>query len=159
MSKKLILKRVWLLFCLILHIVPLFFFFSPDFINALGICMLIAAIISYPLTILFARLIIILLVWFDVTPFQPSIGYLYLLLFIFCIMGYLQWFVLTPRLIKFIKKTFFRKDLQITFSVTSPSVKMISDSKPDESVSDWRKNWYDEQKRTPVERVFEKDES
>ena len=73
--------------------------------------------------------------------------------------GYIQWFILFPRLVKFIRQTFFRRDIQIHLTTTVASVKPLLTERPDFPTQDWQKSWYDKEKRTPVERVFEKDES
>lgn len=158
MSKKTIFKYAWLVFCFILLALPVFIPSSPTHFDVIGICLVIAFILSYPLNMLFGWLLMVMMEWFEPAQFEFSIGTLYLMLFTFCVTGYFQWFVLMPRLVNFIRKTFFRNDLQINLSATISNVKSLPDAKPNVSVQDWQTKWYDEEKRTPVERIFNKDE-
>jgi hypothetical protein len=158
MSRKTTLKYAWLLFSLILLALPVFLLSSPAHFDVIGVCLVIAYILSFPLNILLTGFIYVLVNLFDVTQFGFSIGTLYLMLFAFCVIGYLQWFVLVPRLTKLIRENIFRKDWQINLNGTISRVQTLPEAKLDASVHDWQKNWYDTQKRTPVERLFEKDE-
>ncbi len=158
MSRKTILKYAWLILSLILLTLPVFLPSSPTHFNVIGICLTIAFVLSYPLNMLLGWLFFAVVNLFGMTQFDFSIGTLYLMLFAFCITGYVQWFILVPRIAKFIRKSYFRNDLQVNLNATISSVQMLPDAKPDVSTQDWQKKWYDEQKRTPVERLFEKDE-
>lgn len=77
------------------------------------------------------------------------------MLFVFCIAAYVQWFVLVPRLAKFIRRSFFRNDIQINLRATIAKPASLLETSPEYSVQDWQKKWYDNQKRTPVERLFD----
>lgn len=128
--------------------------------SVVGICSVILVIQSYPLLILTAYL----LLWSGL--FANSFILMILIGPMSFAMGYFQWFVLVPKLTKYFRQTFFRYDLQINLKASVASAQLLIDPKPDVSkvsVADWQeswqKNWYDEQKRTPVERAFEKDES
>ena len=147
-------KTYWLLINLVLlafaSLLPLSF--EGFWGNVSGICFGALIIQSYPLSILPLSL----LFWSGIYADQ-------VILMIFaapiCLAtGYLQWFIIVPRLVKFIKKTFFRYDWQVNLRVTAPDIKTLPDAQPDIAAQDWQKSWYDAQKRTPVERVFEKDE-
>jgi len=157
MTRKTTLKYAWLVLSLILLTLPVFLPSSPTHFNVIGICLTIAFVLSYPLNMLLGWLFFVVVTLFGTTQFDFSIGSLYLMLFALCVTGYFQWFVLVPRLATFIRKTFFHKDLQINLNATAAGVKVLPDAKPDVSAQEWQKNWYDEQKRTPVERLFEKD--
>lgn len=150
MQKKSILKSIWLLFSILLLAIPVFIP-SKDF-DVIGVCLAIAIVLSYPLNMLFGWL------FFMSGWFSASIGSLYLMLFVFTFTAYIQWFILIPRLTSFIRQKFFRKDLQISLNTKVVTVKTLSEPKAETVPNDWQKNWYDEQKRTPVERIFEKNE-
>jgi hypothetical protein len=88
--------------------------------------------------------------WFN----SGTIGSLYLMMIVLSIVGYFQWFVLVPYLARFARRKFPKNDLQVSFCANVESVKSLPDV-AEYSPLDWQKNLYDEQKRTPVERLFE----
>lgn len=151
MKKNSIFKYALMILSLILLALPVFLPSNSQFFDVIGVCVTIAIILSYPLGIL-AGMLFFMTNWFD-----NSIGSLYLMLFVFCVAAYVQWFVLVPRLAKFIRRSFFRSDIQINWRAAVAEPKTLPESTPEYSAQDWQKKWYDDQKRTPVERLINKD--
>jgi hypothetical protein len=80
---------------------------------------------------------------------------MYLMLFVFSVLAYIQWFVIVPRLAQFVKNKFFVKDLKINLSANLETINALPQAETGFDANDFQQNWYDERRRTPVERVFE----
>ena len=144
------LKFFWFAITLLLVLLPVFVPSFGGFINVINVCLLTIVLLSFPCNVL-------VLPFFAFPDFYHSIsiGLLYTQLIICAVISYFQWFVLVPRLAKFTQKIFSTND-QAEYD---SGVSQLSASKTEFRPSDYQKNWYDEQKRTPVERIFEdKDE-
>jgi hypothetical protein len=148
MKKQFKFRYIWIALNFLILALPVFV--PSTSIDVIGICVTIMIILSYPLAMLFGWLFF----YFD--WFDGSIGLMYLMLFAFSVLAYIQWFVLVPRAVQFIKTKFFAKDLKISFRANVESVGSLPEPNADFSTNDFpRRNFYDKQKRTPVERVFE----
>jgi hypothetical protein len=134
-------KFFWFAATFLLLALPVFIPSFGGLINVINICLLAMILLSFPCNIL-------VLPFFSLPDFHHSvsINLLYTQLIICSVISYFQWFVLFPRLVKTGRKLNARKHqtaLAANFSQLEPSIE------------NWQKNWYDEQKRTPVERIFE----
>ena len=145
MKKQTKLKYIWIVLNFLLLAVPVF---VPSLsINVIAICVSLMIILSFPLNLLVGWL------FFYTNLFDGSIGSMYLMLFFFSVLAYIQWFVIVPRFVRFTREKFFSKDLNVNF--TAEQIIALPEAKTEFTANDHRKNWYDEQKRTPVERILE----
>ena len=135
------LKFFWFAVTFLLLALPVFIPSFGGLINVINICLLAMILLSFPCNIL-------VLPFFSLPDFHHlvSINLLYMQLIICSVISYFQWFVLFPRLVKYGRTLNSRKHQTASdanFSQLEPPTEI------------WQKNWYDEQKRTPVERIFE----
>jgi hypothetical protein len=152
MKKQIKFKYIWIALNFVLLAIPVFV--PSNNVDVIGICLSIPIILSYPLGILAG------VVFFYFHLLDNSIGSLYLMLFVFSVLAYIQWFVIFPRFARFVKNKLFGRDLIINVSANLETIKKaLPESETRFETSDFQQNWYDERRRTPVERVFEdKDE-
>lgn len=94
-------------------------------------------------------------VFFFADFFDGTIGSIYLMLFVLSVLAYIQWFVVMPRAVRFARAKLISKDVQTILGASGESVKTLSDAETEFYSTDYGKNWYDEQKRTPLERIIE----
>jgi hypothetical protein len=140
------LKFFWFAITFLLVLLPVF---VPSFggaLNVINVCLVWMILLSFPCNIL-------VLPFFALPDFHHSIsiGTLYTQLIIFAVISYFQWFVLVPRLAKFARNAVSTNN-QAEYD---SGVSQLSAAKTECSSTNYRQNWYDEQKRTPVERIFE----
>ncbi|HEX9930449.1 MAG TPA: hypothetical protein VGB02_18070 [Pyrinomonadaceae bacterium] len=135
------LKFFWFAATFLLLALPVFIPSFGGLINVINICLLAMILLSFPCNIL-------VLPFFSLPDFHHSvsINLLYTQLIICSVISYYQWFVLFPRLVKYGRKLNERKH-------QAASAANFSQLEPPTEI--WQKNWYDEKKRTPVERIFE----
>ncbi len=87
------LKHAWIASNLALIVLPLLLF-PLGFENAAGVCLTALILLSYPCNMLAGWL------FFAYGLFDPSISSLFLLMIVFSSLGYFQWFVLVPQIMK-----------------------------------------------------------
>jgi hypothetical protein len=109
-------------------------------------CWMPLILLSFPCNILAGKIFFASGVLFS----EP--GSVILMFLAFIGMGYVQWFILVPKLLKYISGKFARHDRDINVKmsptqVTAPSAENLI-------ANEWRPDIYDEQERTPVERVL-----
>jgi len=81
---------------------------------------------------------------------QP--GLVLLMFLAFSGIGYVQWFKIVPKLLKYISGKFARHDRDISVNM---SPKQVTEPNTANTIAnEWRPDIYDEQERTPVERVL-----
>lgn len=102
-------------------------------------------LLSFPMNMLFGWL------FFLVNDLNLVPVLMLLMGLMFGLVGYFQWFVLAPRLVRFIK-SFFSRDLEIDVNLQVKDTKQLAEAK-----SDWQTNWFDEHNHSPVERVLRHD--
>ncbi len=147
MKKQTKLKYIWIALNFLLLALPVF---VPSVsINVIGICLTIMFLLSSPLNLPVVWL------FFYANFFSGTIGSMYLMLFAFSVLAYIQWFVVMPRFVRFARGKLFSRDSQIALIASGESVKALSEAETEFYSTDYRKNWYDEQKRTPLERIIE----
>lgn len=137
------LKCFWFAITFLLLVLPVFVPSFGGLLNVINVCLLAMILLSFPCNIL-------VLAFFALPDYQHSvsINLLYTQLLICAAISYFQWFILLPQLIKTGRKINARRQ-QKAFSKNCSQLEQPSDN--------WRQNWYDEQKRTPVERVIERE--
>lgn len=141
------LRYIWIALNFLLLAVPVF---VPSLsINVIAICLSLMIVLSFPLNFPLAWL------FFYANLFDGSIGSMYLMLFVFSVLAYIQWFVIVPRLARLARRKFFAKEVNINFSASVEQNNALPAAKTKFYASDYPKNWYDEQKRTPVQRILE----
>lgn len=140
-------RQVWLVLNCLLFILPLPFFWSSAFDNVFGICLTILILLSFPANFLVAWL------FFAFGEFHKLPGAMFLLMLVCSAVAYLQWFVIVPRIAKYVQRKFAKRDFRINFSFRVENAKQLSE--PSETATDFRRSWYDEKRRTPLERVFD----
>lgn len=118
-------------------------------VDIIGICLTVMIVLSYPLAMLFGW------IFFVFGSSDSSIGSMYLMLFAFSVLAYVQWFVLVPRIARFLKSKFFVKDVKINLTAKVETINALPKPESQFNLGDFQQNWYDEQKRTPVERIIE----
>jgi hypothetical protein len=150
MKKQIKFKSIWLSLTFLILAAPVFI--PSGSIDVINICLVLMFVLSYPLSLILGRL------FFELSWFDGSIGTLYSLLFVFSILAYVQWFVIVPRLVRFVESRFFTQDVKINFSASVEAVKTLREPQTDFVSTDYQKNWYDEEKRTPVERIFDRND-
>ena len=135
------LKFFWFAVTFLLLALPVFIPSFGGLINVINICLLAMILLSFPCNIL-------VLPFFSLPDFHHSvsINLLYTQLIICSVISYFQWFVLFPRLVKYGRTLNSRKH---------QTASALNFSQLEQPIENWQKNWYDEQKRTPVERIFE----
>lgn len=117
-----------------------------------GVCGTLIILLSFPCNLLVGWL------FFAFGSFYALPGVMLLMMFVFSIIGYFQWFVLVPQIVKFVRLNFFKHDVRINFKVNVENTKQLTEPNIETAgTQEWQTNWYDEQKRTPVERVFNRD--
>ncbi|HEX8264231.1 MAG TPA: hypothetical protein VF596_02320 [Pyrinomonadaceae bacterium] len=147
MKKQTKLKYIWIALNFLLLALPVF---VPSIsINVIGICLTIMFLLSSPLNLPFVWL------FFYANFFSGTIGSMYLILFAFSVLAYIQWFIVMPRFVRFAREKLISRNIQIALSAKGESVKNLSDAKAGFYSTGYRKNWYDEQKRSPLERIIE----
>ena len=147
MKKYTKIKYIWIALSFLLLALPVFI--PSTTVDVINICIGIAVILSYPLNQLVGWMF-----FYTGFPFY-TIGAMYLMLFVFTVLAYIQWLVIIPRLARFAREKIFTIDVQINLSAKIEPVKTLPAAKTEFYSVDFQGNWYDEQKRTPVERVFE----
>jgi hypothetical protein len=135
------LKFFWFATVFLLLALPVFVPSFGGLINVINVCLLAMILLSFPCNIL-------VLPFFAFPDYHHSvsINLLYTQLLICGAISYVQWFVFLPQLIKWSRKISDRKQ---------QAVLKGNSSRLDEPTESWQKSWYDEQKRTPVERIFD----
>ncbi|MEP6924980.1 MAG: hypothetical protein ABI954_10990 [Pyrinomonadaceae bacterium] len=136
-------RRIWLIAGFVLILLMLLGTEKSKFTWYYSLLMLI---LSFPSNLLIVPLLM--------NFFRFSIGMVYLITYICWIIAYLQWFILVPSLAKLFRQKFGLKDYQINFYACAESANNLLRAKNIDLIQ----NWYDPKKRTPVERLFEKDE-
>ena len=119
--------------------------------NVFGVCGTLLLLLSFPSNLLVGWLFFT----FGNLGALPSV--MLLMIFAFSGISYLQWFVLVPRVVRFIRQKFFSRDLEIKFTANVESTKQIAEPNLENLTQDWQVNWYNEYKQTPVERVLNQD--
>lgn len=152
MKKLSVVKIGWLAVNFGLLALPVFLPSSSDVTNLINVCLVLMVLQSFPLNIPASWL------FFTVGWFNGSLGTLYLMLILYCAIAYLQWFVVVPRFAQFVRYFFGGSDVQIKISANLASAAQLPPPKNEFSPNDWNKKWYDEEKRTPVERVFDRED-
>lgn len=147
MNKQIKFKYIWIALNFLLLALPVFI--PSNVVNVMGICTLIVYLLSTPLNQM------VLWDFFISIFFDGSIGSMYLMLFVFSVLAYIQWFVIVPRLVRFVKNKFFVKDLKISLSANLEAINALPQAETRFDANDFQQNWYDERRKTPVERVFE----
>ncbi len=147
MKKQTKLKYIWIALNFLLLALPVFI--PSVSINVIGICLTLMFLLSSPLNLPVVWL------FFYANFFSGTIGSMYLMLFAFSVLAYIQWFVVMPRAVRFVREKLISKDVRTAFSASGESVKTLSDAETEFYSTGYRKNWYDEQKRTPLERIIE----
>lgn len=145
------LKYIWFAVNLLLLALPVFIPSSREVDSLINICFVGLVLLSFPCNIL-PNYLFFILGWFN----SGTIGSLYSMMIILSIVSYFQWFVLVPYLARLARQKIAKADLQVSFCANIESIKNLPDA--ESSSPDWQKNLYDEQKRTPVERLFETDD-
>lgn len=138
-------KNIWLYFNgLLLATIGVSWMFGWDAV--INICGVALFAMSFPLNLLIGWLFFA----FDGLAAQP--GVMMLMFLSFSWIGYVQWFKLVPKLAKFISSRFAAHDREVNINV---SPKQITEPAAENLISnEWQPGIYDEQARTPVERVF-----
>lgn len=116
--------------------------------NVFGVCATLLILSSFPSNLLVGWL------FFAFDDFYALPGVMLLMILVDSLIGYLQWFVLVPRVVTFVRQKFFRRDLRVYLTVNIENTKQIAEPSLEHSTQNWRTNWYNEHKHTPVERVF-----
>lgn len=147
MKKQTKLKYIWIALSFLLLALPVF---VPSIsINVIGICLTIMFLLSSPLNLPIVWL------FFYANFFSGTIGSMYLMLFVFSVLAYIQWFVLMPRFVRFARGKLISRNFKTALSANGESFKALSEAEAEFYPTGYRKNWYDEQKRTPLERIIE----
>lgn len=139
------LKNIWLYFNgLLLATIGVSWFFGWDAV--MNICGAALFAMSFPLNLLVGWLFFA----FDGLAAQAVV--LLLMFLSFSWIGYVQWFKIVPKIAKFISTRFAAHDREININL---GPKQISEPTVENLISnEWQPTAYDEQARTPVERVF-----
>jgi hypothetical protein len=134
------LKFFWFAAAFLLLALPVFVPSFGGLINVINVCLLAMILFSFPCNIL-------VLPFFSLPDFHHSvsINLLYTQLIICAVISYFQWFLLFPQLVKYVRKINSRKRRAASTGEFSQLNRPIEN---------WQSNWYDGQKRTPVERIF-----
>lgn len=137
------LKCFWFAITFLLLVLPVFVPSFGGLLNVINVCLLAMILLSFPCNIL-------VLPFFALPDYHHSvsINLLYTQLLICAAISYFQWFILLPQLIKTGRKMKARRQ-QKAFAKNYAQLEQTSEN--------WGQNWYDEQKRTPVERVIERE--
>jgi hypothetical protein len=114
--------------------------------NVFGFAGTILMLLSFPLNLLVGWL------FFAFGDVFNSPVALFLMTLLLSVTGYLQWFVLVPKLVKFLSRKATENNLD--FGTDTPARRLAEPAA--ESVDDWQGKYYDEQNRTPVERIFDR---
>jgi hypothetical protein len=113
--------------------------------NIFGFCGIAVIAMAYPLNMVVGWILIVFGNFF-VEP-----GAMFLMMVVMSAIGYVQWFEVMPRIARFFSKKFARHDLAVRVSVEA---NRISAPARDLNVNEWQTRCYDENDRTPLERVF-----
>jgi hypothetical protein len=113
--------------------------------NIFGFCEIAVIAMSYPLNMIVGWMLIVC------GNFFAEPGAMFLMMVVMSAFGYVQWFELMPRIARFFSKKFARHDLAVRVSVEA---NRISAPAQERNVSEWQTRCYDENDRTPLERVF-----
>lgn len=113
--------------------------------NTFGICEVMVIAMSYPLNMIVAWL------FFVTGNFFAEPSAMFLMMVVMSAIGYVQWFKLMPRIARFFGRKFARHDLAVRVSVEANRIGAPAD---DLNINEWQTAGYDENNRTPLERVF-----
>jgi hypothetical protein len=113
--------------------------------NTFGICEVIVIAMSYPLNMIVAWL------FFVTGNFFADPGMMFLMMVVMSAIGYVQWFRLMPRIARFFGRKFARHDLSVRVNVEANRIGAPAENL---NVNEWQTAGYDENDRTPLERVF-----
>lgn len=151
MSERLSLKKkIWLAVCFVLLATPVFLPSTADS-NIIGFCSFILILASYPLNMLFLPFYYLLDSYLEIQ--RTAIADLYFLMLASSIIGYLQWFVVFPFLLRQFREKVMMPNVQTLFGKdVFSTVKLL------EEKQDVRQAWFDDQNRSPFERVMRRDE-
>lgn len=142
---KITLKTLWLFFNGLLLVTAgvSWLLGAEDIMNICGVVMML---LSFPCNLLVGWMFFA----FDGLQSYPAVM---LLLFLsFSWVGYVQWFKIMPKLLKYISGKFARHDRDISVNISPRQV--TGPHTANTIANEWRPDIYDEQERSPVERVF-----
>lgn len=151
MNRKLLaaLKIFYIAISIALLVAPVFVA-SVNY-DIIGFCFVVAAVLSMPLSNVAAAIMSLL----GLLPLG-SIGEMYLAMFLFCVLGYVQWFFVAPRFFKRISRKFQFSDYSVCLNVNSKRAKTSLAQTTAKQLNEPLPDFYDERQRTPVERLFDK---
>ena len=146
---KLNLSPIWLLISALALTLPVFLpssvnpqFFFQDIIGTVTAAMYI---LSFPFGLLALPLMFLAKLFLGVNP--QTIGGMYINVFLLCVLGYVQWFWIVPRLLR----------SESRFQMLN-LLGAKSNLKLSEAAASNNTEFFDSQERTPVERIiYEKD--
>jgi len=142
---KISLKTVWLFVNgLLLTAGGISWFFSAE--EVMFACWTALITLSFPCNILIAKIFFASGVLFS----QP--GSILVMFLAFSGMGYIQWFILVPKLLKYLSRKFARHDRDISVNISPKQV--TEPATANLIANEWRPAAFDEQERSPVERIF-----
>ena len=102
-----IIKIVWIILCVLVLFIS-FYYFDDDPKNDIDIFLILSMLfLSFPSGYVAAAVLkLIAILWVKIWGEPPSNSYLLIIIIWlpYFIVGYIQWFVLTPKLVKWIKK-------------------------------------------------------
>jgi hypothetical protein len=145
MKFKISLKTVWLFVnSLLLAVGGFSWLLGAE--EVMGISWIAIVLMSFPCNALVGWIFFASGILFS----QP--GIILFMFLVFSGMGYLQWFILVPKLLKYVSGKFARHDMNISVNIspkqaTGPSTASLI-------ANEWQPGIYDEQERSPVERIF-----
>ena len=145
MKFKISLKTVWLFVnSLLLAVGGFSWFFGAE--EVMLVCWVALILMSFPCNALVGKL------FFASGILLSQPGTILLMFLAFSGMGYIQWFILVPKLLKYMSGKFARHDRDISVNISPKQV--TEPSTANLIANEWRPDIYDEQERSPVERVF-----
>ena len=139
------LKTVWLFFngILLASAGVSWLLGAEDIMNICGVALML---LSFPCNLLVGWM------FFASGGLLTQPGLMLLMFLSFSCMGYVQWFKLVPKLRKYISGKFAKHDMDISVNI---SPKQVTEAQTGNLIAnEWRPDIYDEQARTPVERVL-----
>lgn len=139
-------KKVWFAACLIMLALPVFLPSTPGS-DVVGMCSFLLLAAAYPLNMLFLPFYYLLDYYLGVE--RTSLGHLYFLIVANSIIGYLQWFYLFPYLLGLFREKYIAYEMHSILGKPSfNSAKLL------EERFEIPASWFDEQHRSPFERVM-----
>ena len=143
-------KTIWLVVHFLLFLFPIFSILITGSMTSLYLSSVITLLLAYPSSFLLNFI-------FDAfgLGFIDSVLFLYAVLLVSSIIGYLQWFVFVPWLMNKVKQNIFTKDVQIVLNANVTNTRELTAAETEFVDFDWQSRMFDEKQKTPIERLFE----